>query len=139
MRRYIRKETLDSTLYTLVEKQEPQLLDICLELSKYRSEETVQDTGHIQNMLAFPRRSVLAAINIVLSLVGCFFLVKAALLFSASAAVFAFAAALVAWFLYLGYEIVYLFKIWRTARRYVLVDELMDREMIQIGFIYPDL
>jgi di/tricarboxylate transporter len=137
MRRYIRQKALDSALYDLVEKKEPYLLDICLQLTMYRSNpENTQEK--VKKMLEMPRRLALLVIDVVFIILGWLSFVH---LIRLKVSVVVSVVFFILLFIAIGYSVYEtraIAKIYKEAKTFILIDELIERDMILIGKIYPD-
>jgi hypothetical protein len=137
MRRYIRQEALDSALYDLVEKKEPYLLDICLQLTMYRSNPELRQ-GKVKKMLEMPKRLALLVIDVLFLIIGWLSFVHLMKLKVSVVVLFVFFILLFIAAGYCAYEAYAISRIYKEAKTFVLIDELIERDMIFIGKIYPD-
>jgi di/tricarboxylate transporter len=137
MRRYIRQKALDSALYDLVEKKEPYLLDICLQLTMYRSNPG-NTQEKVKKMLEMPRRLALLVIDVVFIILGWLSFVH---LIRLKVSVVVSVVFFILLFIAIGYSVYEtraIAKIYKEAKTFILIDELIERDMILIGKIYPD-
>lgn len=136
MRSYIRKKELDSTLTELVDQRDNQLLEICCRLSKFRKEG--QD-DYVENMLYYPTEVLLFFVDVLLTVVAFFLIARLIAMQVSPLGLILLGILSFVLIVYLARRTVRLVKKYKEARSYLLVDELIERDMLEIGIIYPDV
>lgn len=132
MRKYIRNEELTSTLQQILSRKDPELLSVYREVILYWTDRENHRSRHLETMLFWPTRTVLAFFNLILLPVTCTVFVLSMYYWLPEIVSVPVVFALLCLTVFEAYRFSKLASNFHKCRPYLIIDELLARRILVV-------